>query len=186
MKTFLRMAIFTIIGISASFTVASVVFLITWRPLAPEMAEAVARGDRSASLHMALESEKVRSVPNVVLWPVALGIAYGFERFWRSWRRQPAKRFPGWLRWSGAVVAGLLTAIWVDSAYTLWLVLTFPENYLAQPALYEREIASFGQQLESAKTITLLVWVIATVIFGVLSSRSAVTEPDPSLRHQLS
>lgn len=177
MKTLLRMIAFVVIGYVVAVVVMSVV--LVWIIQSPEtIPEGVAQGERATTLQMAIESEKFSSTINLILWPVILGTAYGLERGWRLWRRQPAKRAPGWLRWLGAAVAGLIAAITVDSAYKLWLILTIPEQYLSQPDAYARELAEFGQRFEASSTITILVWIGAAILLGWLSGRSSHTQPD--------
>ncbi|MBN1993265.1 MAG: hypothetical protein JW953_11215 [Anaerolineae bacterium] len=178
MKTFLRMIVFVVIGYLVSFVLIGVVMVAVIPLSSTHVSEDTDQGGQISILQMAIDGEKFSSIINLALWPVILGTAYGLERGWRFWRHQPVKKAPGWLRWLGAAVTGLIAAIMVDSAYKLWLIFSLPTEYLVQPSTYGRELAEFGQRFEASGTITILVWIGATILLGWLSGQSPQTQPD--------
>lgn len=179
MKTFLRMIGFVVIGYLVSLLVTGVIVIATMKPLPADVRMLAAQGDRASELRVAVDNEKLINIINVALWSSVVGTVYGLERLWRSLRSQPVERMrlPGLLRWLGAAAGGLVAAVWVNSAYSVWLLLTLPEHHLAQPSTYARELASFGQRLEARGTISLLVWVVAAILLGWLSSRPVDAQP---------
>jgi hypothetical protein len=188
MKTFLRMVGFVIIGDLVSSLVVGVIVVAIMQPLPTDIQMRAAQGDRASELRVAVYSEKLTNVINIALWSSVVGTVYGLEWLWRSRRSQPVKRMrlPGLLRWLGAGAGGFVASLWVYSAYSLLLLLTLPEHYLTQPATYARELADFGQQLEARGIISFLVWVVAAVLLGWLSSRPADTQPGAISQSQTS
>jgi hypothetical protein len=181
MKTLLRMIVFVVVAGFLASMVAGVIVVLATQPLPSAVHERAASGDWAAEWQVATSGERYINIVNVVMWPILVGIIFGLERMWRALSPQPVEhvRVKGLLRWLGASAAGLIVARWVDSLYSLWLLLNLPPEYLNQPSLYARQLAEFGERLEALNGVTIVIWVVAAIAIRWLSRRSE-TRPAPS------
>jgi hypothetical protein len=144
LKTILWMILSLVIGlVLASFAII-VTMLLGWSDYPLRI--------YGTNINMLQSSHQLLTLPRSIfevqtLWftrlmytfgiPVFLGTIYGLERLWRR-KHRDAYIPQGILMRLGAIIVGLIIALWIHSVYIVITILSIPTQYLTKPNLYQR------------------------------------------------